>query len=71
MPLMLSDLLYFAQECLDKNGDMPVYIDWDEDEEDLYDIEEIRQEQDHDKGKSHIVLAAYDTPAAVSLKVVR
>lgn len=60
MPLMLSELLSFAKECMATYGDIPVFMRLDGDDEDLYTTEEMRLVRDSQNKQMAFVIADYE-----------
>lgn len=60
MPMQLSELINFAEECLDLYGDIPVFIRLEQDEEDLYVAEEQRVVRDTKNGQTAFIIADYE-----------
>ena len=59
MPLMLSELLSFAKDCMTTYGDIPVFMRLDGDDEDLYTTEEMRLVRDSQNKQTAFVIADY------------
>ena len=60
MPVMLSELLSFAQECYDKYGDIPVFIKTEDAPDKLCSVKEQRLMRDVKLHESAFVLADYE-----------
>lgn len=62
MPVMLSELLNFAQQCYESYGDVPVFMKVDDDPDNIYMAEEQRVMRDTKNHQTAFVLADYELP---------